>query len=200
MGRKFTIFALFYFVFEGKFQVQAPRGAYIRRGDLTEGFLRYDFGGLIFGGAYFRNFTVCLCGIYNISRWRWVGGNKEKACYGKEKAVEVEILVEWSRSQAKLRILRACVLIATYGCETWINAFEMKCCRKILKISWTKHGTNKSVGEELKVDDQWLEIFIKEQKLKYFDYLKKMWELGKTHLGGKDRWEKRKRKTEKAVG
>ena len=52
MGRKFTIFALFYFVFEGKFQVQAPRGAYIRRGDLTEGFLRYDFGGLIFGGAY----------------------------------------------------------------------------------------------------------------------------------------------------
>ena len=52
------MFALFYFVFEGKFQVQAPRGAYIRRGDLTEGFLRYDFGGLIFGGAYFRNFTV----------------------------------------------------------------------------------------------------------------------------------------------
>ena len=37
---------------EGQFQVQAPRGAYIRKGDLTEGFLRYDFGGLIFGGAY----------------------------------------------------------------------------------------------------------------------------------------------------
>ena len=65
MGRKFTIFALFYFVFEGKFQVQAPWGAYIRRGDLTEGFLRYDFGGLIFrgvihGGAYFWNFTVAF--------------------------------------------------------------------------------------------------------------------------------------------
>ena len=52
VGRKFTIFALFYFVFEGKFQEQASRGAYIRRGDLTEGFLRQDFGGLIFGGAY----------------------------------------------------------------------------------------------------------------------------------------------------
>ena len=52
MGRTFTIFALFNFVFEGKFQVQAPRGAYIRRGDLTEGFLHYDFGGLIFGRAY----------------------------------------------------------------------------------------------------------------------------------------------------
>ena len=54
------MFALFYFVFEGKFQEQALRGAYIRRSDLTEGFLRYDFGGLIFGGAYFRNFTVFL--------------------------------------------------------------------------------------------------------------------------------------------
>ena len=52
MGRKFIIFALFYFVFEGKFQVQAPKGAYIRRGDLMEGFLGYDFGGLIFGGAH----------------------------------------------------------------------------------------------------------------------------------------------------
>ena len=53
--RKFTVFALLYFVFEGNFQVQAP-GAW--RGDLTEGFLRYKFGGLIFGGAYFRNFRV----------------------------------------------------------------------------------------------------------------------------------------------
>ena len=50
-GRIFTIFAVFYFVFEGKFQVQAPQGACIWRGDLTEGFLHYDFGGLIFGGA-----------------------------------------------------------------------------------------------------------------------------------------------------
>ena len=60
VGRKFTVFALFYFVFEGNFQEQAPRGAYIWRGDLTEGFLRYEFGELIHGGAYFRNFTVCL--------------------------------------------------------------------------------------------------------------------------------------------
>ena len=52
MGRKFNIFALFYFVFEGKFQEQAPRGAYTQRGDLTEGFLRYDFGGLYSGGDY----------------------------------------------------------------------------------------------------------------------------------------------------
>ena len=58
VGRKFTVFALFYFVFENYFQVQALGAAYIWRGDLTEGFLRYEFGGLIHGGAYFRNFSV----------------------------------------------------------------------------------------------------------------------------------------------
>ena len=36
----------------GQFSKYKPRGAYIWRGDLTEGFLRYRFGGLIFGGAY----------------------------------------------------------------------------------------------------------------------------------------------------
>ena len=51
-GSKFTVFALFYFVFEGNFPSTSPRGAYIWRGDLTEDFLRYPFGGLIFGGAY----------------------------------------------------------------------------------------------------------------------------------------------------
>ena len=52
VGSKFTVFALFYFVFEGNFQVQAPGGAYIRRGDFTEGLKLYEFGGLIFEGAY----------------------------------------------------------------------------------------------------------------------------------------------------
>ena len=60
VGRKFTVFALFFFVFEGNFQVQAPWGAYIWRGGLTESFLRYEFGELINGGAYFRNFTVLI--------------------------------------------------------------------------------------------------------------------------------------------
>ena len=52
VGSKFTVLALFYSVFEGNFLSTSPRGAYIWRGDLTEGFLRYRFGGLIFGGAY----------------------------------------------------------------------------------------------------------------------------------------------------
>ena len=54
----------FCLVLLGAISKYKPPGAYIRRGDLTEGFLRYDFGGLTFGGglihggAYFRNFTV----------------------------------------------------------------------------------------------------------------------------------------------
>ena len=52
VGRKLTVFALFYFVFEGNFQVQVPGRAYIWRCDLTVGFLRYEFGGLIFEGVY----------------------------------------------------------------------------------------------------------------------------------------------------
>ena len=62
---KFTIFALFYFVCEGNFPSTSHGGkggggggAYIWMGNLTKGFLRYWFEGLIFGGAYFRNFTV----------------------------------------------------------------------------------------------------------------------------------------------
>ena len=58
VGSKFTVFVLFYFVFEGNFPSTSSLGAYIWRGNLTEGFLRYRFGGLIFRGAYFRNFTL----------------------------------------------------------------------------------------------------------------------------------------------
>ena len=43
-GNKSTSFALFYYVFEGNFPRTSPRGAYIWRGDLTEGFLHYWFG------------------------------------------------------------------------------------------------------------------------------------------------------------
>ena len=52
VGSKFTVFALFYFVFEGNFPSTSPQGAYIWRGDLMEGFVRHRFGGLMFGGAY----------------------------------------------------------------------------------------------------------------------------------------------------
>ena len=52
VGSKFTIFALFYIVFVGNFLSTSPRGAYIWRGNLMDGFLRYRIGRLIYGGAY----------------------------------------------------------------------------------------------------------------------------------------------------
>ena len=53
VGRKFTVFALFYFVFEGNFPSTSPRGAYIWRGDLTGFFFHYSFGGLYLEGLIF---------------------------------------------------------------------------------------------------------------------------------------------------
>ena len=63
MERKFTIFALCYFVFEGKFRVQALRGGLYSEGRFNGGFFAWGGGGLyleglIQGGAYFGNFTV----------------------------------------------------------------------------------------------------------------------------------------------
>ena len=71
VGSKFTVFALFYFVFEGDVPSTSPRGAYIWRGDLTEG-LYLEV--LIHGGGYFRNFTVCEVGVFsvNVSRLLFV--------------------------------------------------------------------------------------------------------------------------------
>ena len=53
LGRKFTVFALFYFVFEGNFQIQAPQGTYIWRGDLTGVFCITSLGGLYMEGLIF---------------------------------------------------------------------------------------------------------------------------------------------------
>ena len=50
VGRKFTVFALFYFVFEGNFQVQAPGGLIFQR--RVQLYFVLWLRGLIFGGAY----------------------------------------------------------------------------------------------------------------------------------------------------
>ena len=51
---KFTIFSLFYVVFEGNFPSTSPWGAYIWRGDLTEGFCVTGLGGLYLEGLIFE--------------------------------------------------------------------------------------------------------------------------------------------------
>ena len=74
VGSKFTIFSLFCFVFEGNFPGTSPWGDNIWRGNLTKGFLRYRFGGLIFGGAYtWRGLFSEFYGIRRILRARLNG-------------------------------------------------------------------------------------------------------------------------------
>ena len=65
VGRKFNVFALFYFVFEGNLRVQAPRGAYIWRGDLTEGFFTLRFwGAYIFRRGFYHAFMGLFSEFY----------------------------------------------------------------------------------------------------------------------------------------
>ena len=60
--------------------------------------------------------------------------------------------------EVKLRLLRTIVIsFLLYGCESWtyngeivkkINAFEFKCYRRLLGISWSRR-TNESVKEQV---------------------------------------------------
>jgi hypothetical protein len=59
--------------------------------------------------------------------------------------------------KTKVQLMRALVWpVATYGCEAWtlkkeeerlIQAFENKCMRKLLRISWTEMLLNERVYE-----------------------------------------------------
>ena len=65
VGSKFTVFALFYFVFEGNFQVQDPGGLILGGAISRKVFCVTSLGclyleGIIHGGAYFRNFMVYI--------------------------------------------------------------------------------------------------------------------------------------------
>ena len=69
VGSEFTVFALFYFVFEGNFPSTSPRGGLYLDGLFNGGFFALPvwgaciwrglhLEGLAHGGPYFRNFTV----------------------------------------------------------------------------------------------------------------------------------------------
>ena len=63
-GSKFTVLALFYFVFEGIFPSTSPPGAYIWRGDLTEGFFALRvWGAYIWRGLYMEGLFLEFYGI-----------------------------------------------------------------------------------------------------------------------------------------
>ena len=86
-------------------------------------------------------------------------------------------------TELKWRTLKACIFpVAIYGCEAWtisktdekkITSFEMKCYRKILRISWTERKTNASVLEQLGVKAPQLLSLIMKQKPSYFGHIKR---------------------------
>ena len=82
VGSKFTVFALFYFVFEGNFPSTSSLGLIFGGAIYNGGFFALPVSGLIHGGAYFRNFTVFpaqgkyVCGLFGERSERILGGQK----------------------------------------------------------------------------------------------------------------------------
>ena len=75
--------------------------------------------------------------------------------------VKLKYLMKSSRltKESKIKMVRTLVFhIAMYRCESWtirkedshcIDAFELWCWRRVLKIPWTKKETNKSVVQKI---------------------------------------------------
>jgi len=80
----------------------------------------------------------------------------------------------------KVRLVEAMVFPAVmYGCESWaikkaehqrINAFELWCWRRLLKVSWTARGSNQSILKEISPEYS-LEGLTLKLKLQYFGHL-----------------------------
>ena len=95
----------------------------------------------------------------------------------------------------KVYIVKAIVfLIAMYGCESWttkkaehwrINAFELWCWRRLLRVLWSARRSNQSILKEINPEYSLGGLMLK-LKLQYFGYL--MWgidSLEKTLMLGK---------------
>ncbi|GFO45793.1 endonuclease-reverse transcriptase [Plakobranchus ocellatus] len=95
----------------------------------------------------------------------------------------------------KVRILKSIIFpTATYGCEAWtinktdskrITAFELKCYRKILRISWTEKIRNEEVLIKIGTKTPILLQSIKKLKLTYFGHIKRHQTLEKHILEAK---------------
>ena len=84
--------------------------------------------------------------------------------------------------------------VVMYGCESWnikkaehqrLNAFELWCCRRLLKVPWIARRSNQSIVKEISPEYS-LEGLMLKLKLQYFHHL--MWRtdsLEKTLMLGK---------------
>ena len=79
----------------------------------------------------------------------------------------------------KVCLVKAMVFpVVTYGFESWtikkdehqkIDAFELWCCRRLLRVPWTARRSNQSILKEINAEYS-LEGPMLKLKLQYFDY------------------------------
>ena len=84
--------------------------------------------------------------------------------------------------------------VVMYGCESWtvkkaecqrIDAFELRCWRRLLRVSWTARRSNQSILKEISPGCS-LEGLMLKLKLQYFGQLMQTVDsLGKTLMLGK---------------
>ena len=80
----------------------------------------------------------------------------------------------------KVRLVKAMVFpVAMYGCESWtvkkaehqrMDAFELWCWRRLLRVSWTARRSNQSILKEISPGFS-LEGLMLKMKLQYFGHL-----------------------------
>ena len=80
----------------------------------------------------------------------------------------------------KVRLVKAMVFpVVVYGCESWtikkaecrrIDAFELWCWRRLLRVPWTARRSNQSILKELSPEYS-LEGLMLKLKLQYFGHL-----------------------------
>ena len=80
----------------------------------------------------------------------------------------------------KVRLVQAMVFpVAMYGCETWtvkkaehqrIDAFELWCWRRLLRVPWTARRSTQSILKEISPEYS-LEGLMLKLKLQYFSHL-----------------------------
>ena len=80
----------------------------------------------------------------------------------------------------KVRLVKAMVfLVVTYGCESWtvkkaehqrIDAFELWCWRRLLRVPWAARRSNQSILQEI-IPGISLEGMMLKLKLQYFGHL-----------------------------
>ena len=71
-GRKFTVFALFYFVFEGNFQVQAPGGLYLEVRFNRRFFALRVWGAYIWGGLYMEGLIFGILWYFSVLSYSYL--------------------------------------------------------------------------------------------------------------------------------